>query len=81
MFNYDNFVTIALLVRTVDPFTTHDYFTVSEEQEDLEPALENILRLCSDVKADVLVQEHNLIINVSNDEGTYKVRYRSTTSR
>lgn len=78
MFNYDNFVTVALWVRTVDPFTTHDYFTINAGQEDLEPALKNILQSCSDIKSDVLVQEHNLLINVSKVGGLYKVQYRST---
>jgi hypothetical protein len=85
MFDYANFVAMGMWIRTIDPFTEHDRFTVLEGQDDLDPAWKDILKSCSEVKADVLVREYNLIINVEDDGDefytVYTVRYKSTNSR
>ena len=83
MIDYSLFAAVAALVRVIDPFTEYEDFILVESE--LDDNWKHIFRSCSELKADMLVKEQKLIINVDYDDyaenPTYQVTYKSLRDR
>jgi hypothetical protein len=80
MINYDYFAVIAKFILDGDPELQYDNFTV--RKADCDDTWKMILDHCSSIKADVLVRDSGLAVNVEDlNPDQYRVSYKPMNTR